>query len=188
MRSKQTQPQPDSTAARLNMLIRRSSFIVILISILTGCSTSSTFVNKTATVTTIQPTVTPVPTSTLFPTPINYIRPCISDPENDMFSFSLPPNTIIYAHNAAHGALDLGLCNFNTSYQTIDQYMQAQMQNDGWHLYNAATDPRGDCMPITLKWTKGNTALHWYKSEVQATSGSSVNWEIEYCVGLNNNG
>ena len=168
-----------------NMLMRRSSFIVILISILTGCSTSSTFVNKTATVTTIQPTVTLVPTSTLFPTPINYTLPCISDPENDKFLFSLPPNTIIYGHNAAHGAFELGLCNNNESYQTIDHFMQAQMNNEGWHLYNAATDPHGDCMPITLKWIKGSTALQWSKTEVQPTSGNFVRWDIEYCDRLN---
>jgi len=163
---------------------------IVSVAILTGCSTSTVAIRQATAIPTativVSPTIEVLPTVTPTPIPVD---PCTLPPRTTgILPFQLPPNTIITNFNSTHGDSPIYLCTLNTTYASVSQFMLAQMQNNGWKMYNSATDFTGGCNVMTLGWIKGDNSIKWSLDEDQPYPNKEINWIINYCPLVNANG
>jgi len=180
----------NATKVRQSMLITA----IVIISILTGCN-SSTVAIRQATATATIP-IAATPTSTLIPAtaiPTNTPIPtCVAPPiffgnalHPDDLPLQLPQNTTILSITSTKEGNFASLCTpVTTPYSLLDQDNLVQISETKFHLYNPAVDPHGTCDPITLHWIKITTALNWYLDPVQPHPDTEIRWTFAYCFDL----
>jgi hypothetical protein len=133
----------------------------------TGAGTTTTHASITATA---AQTPTQVPTSCQ----------AFADPGTQaQFSevIPLPPQTYLGIGIGSDGNLATPACTVDGTQATITAFLNTNLPQNGWHMFDASTDTSAGCDTVT--WVKNHTGLAWH-----APPGATPNtafWIIYTC-------